>query len=37
MTEKLPETKGLELNFNTLKNFRNAEKLKKASLTFIAS
>jgi len=25
------------LNFATLKNFRNSEKLKKASLTFIAS
>jgi len=37
MTEKLENIKGTELNFTTLKSFRNSEKLKKASLTFIAS
>jgi len=38
MTEVAKDSdKGLELNFTTLKNFRNSEKLKKAALTFIAS
>ena len=31
------EEKPLLLNFGSLKNFRNSEKLKKAALTFIAS
>lgn len=31
------EKSSLNLNFNTLKNFQNTMKLKKATLTFIAS
>jgi calcium-dependent protein kinase len=38
MTEKSAEgEKPLQVNFGSLKNFRNSEKLKKAALTYIAS
>ena len=35
--KKVAEEKPLLLNFGSLKNFRNSEKLKKAALTLIAS
>ena len=39
MTEKLDkkDEKPLKLNYQALRNFRNAERLKKVALTFIAS
>jgi len=37
LEKEVPNEKSLQLNFGSLKNFRNSEKLKKAALTYIAS